>query len=64
MKSKPITADTLVYLIENEEGDLSYRLTPPDYPREMCHKTMTLRAFAIGEHEKRYYQQLLRDITR
>lgn len=32
----------MVYLIENEEGELRYTLTEPDYYRERLHKKMTL----------------------
>lgn len=45
-KQTKITADTTVYLIENEEGAMRYTLTPPDYLHTRAMQKMTLAGFA------------------
>lgn len=69
-KKTKITSKTMVYLIENEEGELRYTLIEPDYYREKLHKKMTLGLFAFfieDEPNKRSWnamRSVLKDIIK
>lgn len=68
-KTFKVTADTVVYNVEGEEGTCRYTLYPPDVPRERQHSRMVLSAFTrmakTGTPAMwRGCWEILRDITK